>query len=68
MKNRRTKKIGIHIPVMSLTSDKLISAIAEMQTEGIKNNVLAIGQQIRNENGLDNALNEIEKYIKLQQS
>ena len=62
------KKIGIHIPVKSLTSDKLISAITEAQTEGIKNNVLAIGQQIRNENGLDNAVTEIEKYIKLQQS
>jgi hypothetical protein len=30
------KKIGIHIPVMSLTSDILVSAITEVQTEGIK--------------------------------
>ena len=58
------KKLGIHIPVKSMTSDKLISAINEVQAEKIKNNVLAIGQQIRNENGLDNAVNEIEKYIK----
>jgi sterol 3beta-glucosyltransferase len=44
---------------MSLTSDILISAITEVQTKGIKNNVLGIGQQIRNENGLDNAVTEI---------
>ena len=27
------------------------------------NNVLKVGQEIRNENGLDNAIIEIEKYF-----
>jgi sterol 3beta-glucosyltransferase len=62
------KSLGIHIPVKSLSAEKLISAIQRVQTVEIKNNVSTVGQQIRNENGLDNAITEIEKYIKLQQS
>lgn len=61
------KKIGIHIPVKLLTADKLISSIGLAQTDEIKNNVLAIGQSIRNENGLENAVNEIEKYFNAEQ-
>ncbi len=57
------KKLGVHIPVKSLSSDKLISAIQKTQTDEIKNSVTIIGQQIRNENGLDNAITEIEKYF-----
>ncbi len=58
------KELGVHIPVKSLSTDKLISAIQKAQTDEMKNNISAIGQQIRNENGLDNAINEIEKYFK----
>jgi sterol 3beta-glucosyltransferase len=57
------KRLGIHIPVKSLSADKLISAIQKIQTDEIKNNVSTVGQQIRNENGLDNAITEIEKYF-----
>src|SRR5450631_1632496 len=57
------KKLGIHIPAKKLTADKLISAIELSQTEEIKNNVLSVGQAIRNEKGLDNAVNEIENYF-----
>ncbi len=57
------KKLGVHIPVKSLTADKLISAIRLSQSDEIKNNVLAVGEQIRNENGLENAVYEIEKYF-----
>ncbi len=57
------KKVGIHIPAKSLTTDKLISAIRLVQTDEIKNNVLIVGEAIRNEKGLDNAVNEIEKYF-----
>jgi sterol 3beta-glucosyltransferase len=57
------KKIGIHIPVKALTADKLISAIQLAQTSELKNNVLAVGQSIRDENGLENAVSEIEKYF-----
>ncbi len=56
-------KLGVHIPVQKLNSQKLISALAKVQTDEIKDNVAIIGQQIRNENGLENAINEIEKYF-----
>ncbi|MCC7400864.1 MAG: glycosyltransferase family 1 protein [Chitinophagaceae bacterium] len=57
------KKLGVHMPVKSLSADKLISAIQKVQTDEIKNNVSEVGQQIRNENGLDNAITELEKYF-----
>lgn len=57
------KKLGVHLPVKSLSVDKLISAMQKVQTDEIKNNVLIVGQQIKNENGLDNAITEIEKYF-----
>ena len=57
------RKLGVHIPVKSLTAGKLISAISLAQTDEIKNNVLTVGQVIRNENGLDNAITEIERYF-----
>lgn len=57
------RKLGVHIPAKSLTVDKLIAAIHVSQTDEIKNNVLIVGQAIRNENGLDNAVTEIEKYF-----
>jgi UDP:flavonoid glycosyltransferase YjiC (YdhE family) len=56
-------KLGIHIPIKKLNSEKLIIALASVQSEEIKNNVLTIGEQIRNENGLENAVNEIERYF-----
>lgn len=57
------KKLGIHIPLKTLSADKLISAIQKVQTKEIENNVSIVGQQIRDENGLDNAIIEIEKYF-----
>ncbi|TWJ03341.1 sterol 3beta-glucosyltransferase [Mucilaginibacter frigoritolerans] len=56
--------IGVHIPVKKLTAEKLISALTKVQTTEVKNNAAAIGHQIRNENGLENAVNEIEKFFK----
>jgi sterol 3beta-glucosyltransferase len=58
-----SKKIGFHIPVKKLTADKLISAIQLSQTAEIKKNISDIGHTIRNENGLENAITEIEKYF-----
>jgi len=58
------KKLGIHIPAKRVTADKLISAIQLSQTDEIKNNVLSVGQTIRNEKGLENAVSEIENYFK----
>lgn len=57
------KKLGFHIPVKTLSADKIISAIQKVQTKEIEKNVSTVGQQIRNENGLDNAITEIEKYF-----
>ncbi len=57
------KKLGIHIPIKSINAAKLISSITKIQTEEIKSNVSAVGELIRNENGLDNTINEIEKYF-----
>jgi UDP:flavonoid glycosyltransferase YjiC (YdhE family) len=59
-------KLGVHIPIKKLTSENLISALKKVQTDELRNSVLAIGQQIRNENGLENAVNEIEKYFSRQ--
>jgi sterol 3beta-glucosyltransferase len=55
--------LGVHIPVKMLNSGKLLSALAYVQTDEVKRNIAKIGQQIRNENGLENAVNEIEIYF-----
>lgn len=57
------KKLGFHIPVKTLSADTLILAIDKVQTKEIEKNVSTVGQQIRSENGLDNAISEIEKYF-----
>lgn len=57
------KKLGIHIPFKKLTTEKLLYAIEKAQIPEIKENVITIGKKIRGENGLENALNEIEKYF-----
>lgn len=57
------KKLGVHLPAKSLSADKLISAIQKVQADEIKYSVTAVGQQIRNENALNNAITEIEKYF-----
>lgn len=57
------KKLGVHIPVKTLSADNLISAIQKVQAKEIGNNLSTVGQQIRNENGLDNTITEIEKYF-----
>jgi UDP:flavonoid glycosyltransferase YjiC (YdhE family) len=56
-------KLGVHIPVKKLNADKLIAALIKVQTEEIRYNVAITGEQIRDENGLENAVNEIEKYF-----
>jgi len=56
-------QLGVHIPVKKLSSDKLLAAIAYVQTEKVKRNVAVVGQQIREENGVENAVREIEAYF-----
>ena len=57
------KGLGVHIPVKKLTSDTLIAALSRVDSDTMRSNVSAIGQQIRNENGLDVAVKEIEEYF-----
>jgi sterol 3beta-glucosyltransferase len=56
-------QLGVHIPVKKLNARKLISALTKVQTSEVKNNAAIIGRQIRNENGLENAVNELEKFF-----
>lgn len=55
--------MGVHIPIKKLNADKLMSALTKVQTIEVRNNVVTIGEQIRNENGLENAIREIENYF-----
>lgn len=57
------KQLGVHIPVKKLTADKLIAAIAKVQSSEIKDNAAVIGEQIRDENGLERAVKEIEAFF-----
>jgi sterol 3beta-glucosyltransferase len=58
-------KLGAHLPAKSIKADKLLTAINDVQSEEIKSNVIKMGHQIRNENGLENAVREIEHYFAL---
>ncbi len=55
--------LGVHIPVKKLSSEKLLAAITYVQTDELKKNVATIGQRVREENGVENAIREIEKYF-----
>lgn len=57
------KKLGLHIPVKKLDALALLEAIKKVQTEAIKSNVLTAGQLLRSEQGLENALRELEQYF-----
>lgn len=57
------KKLGMHIPAKRLTPEKLIAAIKNVQSEEIRSRVTDMGQKINMENGLDNAISEIENYF-----
>jgi len=55
--------LGVHIPIKKLSFDKLLAALKHVQADDVKRNVAKIGQQIINENGLENAVREIESYF-----
>ena len=57
------KGLGVHIPVKKLTSVKLIEALERIDSDEMRGKVLAVGDKIRNENGLENAVREIEGYF-----
>ena len=55
--------LGVHIPVRKLTSEKLFKGIRHVQSAEIVRNVFAMGERIRNENGTEKAVAEIERYF-----
>ena len=58
------RKLGAHIPFKKITGKKIIRAISELQTdEDIKGNVAAISKELLAEDGLGNAIREIEKHF-----
>ncbi|MGF7082250.1 glycosyltransferase [Mucilaginibacter sp. UYCu711] len=57
------RNLGVHIPVKKLDANRLLSAITKVQTREVKDQVAIMGQKIRNEKGLENAVNEIERYF-----
>jgi sterol 3beta-glucosyltransferase len=58
------KQLGVHIPFKKLSFENLITAIKTVQSDEIKANIAKISVAIRNENGLENAVNAIETYFK----
>jgi sterol 3beta-glucosyltransferase len=56
-------KIGRHIPFPKLTKENLIQAIQELNHESIRARAAEIGKNIKAENGLQNALNWVEKHL-----
>ncbi|HEY2583107.1 MAG TPA: glycosyltransferase [Mucilaginibacter sp.] len=56
--------LGVHIPVKKLNASKMIDAIKTVQSEDIKQAIFNMGAKIRNENGVENAVGEIEQYFK----
>ncbi|MFN8277361.1 MAG: glycosyltransferase [Chitinophagales bacterium] len=57
------KKLGVHLPVKRMTAQKLMAAIALAQTDEVRRHVEVVGKAIREENGLDKAIGEIESYF-----
>jgi sterol 3beta-glucosyltransferase len=55
--------LGVHIPVRTLTSERLIAGIRAAQSAEIASNVAAMGERIRNEKGTERAVDEIERYF-----
>jgi sterol 3beta-glucosyltransferase len=55
--------LGVHIPVRTLTSEKLIAGIRSAQSTEIVRGVAAMGERIRNEKGTERAVGEIEGYF-----
>lgn len=56
-------KLGVHIPVKRLTSEKLMAGIHRVQSADIARNVMAMGERIRKERGTERAVEEIERYF-----
>jgi sterol 3beta-glucosyltransferase len=58
-----SKGLGVHIPFKKLTSEKLIDAIAKVGSPDIKQNVALLNERIKAENGLEKAIDILEKHF-----
>jgi sterol 3beta-glucosyltransferase len=54
--------IGSHIRFKDLDKNKLIKAIKRLQDEKVKKNAIHMGDKVRKEKGLNNAIDFIDKY------
>jgi sterol 3beta-glucosyltransferase len=57
------KKLGVHIPFKKLTANKLLNAIIETQKPEMMKTAIETGENINREDGLNRAINAIEKYF-----
>lgn len=57
------EKLGVHIPVKKLTVDKMKQAIARALSGEVQENVKKMGERLLQENGVKNAIDEIERYL-----
>lgn len=57
------KKLGAHIPFRKLSYDKLLKAINLVSTEEYKLNARATGDKMKLENGVEESVKLIERYI-----
>jgi len=58
------KNIGVHLPMKKLTFERLMSAIKKTQCQEMITKTRQIGENINTENGLEKALEFIEKHTR----
>jgi sterol 3beta-glucosyltransferase len=57
------RKLGAHIPAKKVTVERLLAALASVQTDEVRANVLAVGREIVREDGVGRAVRELEEYF-----
>jgi sterol 3beta-glucosyltransferase len=57
------KKLGLHIPLKKLTTQKLMAAIETIHDLEIRQNAVAMGERINREDGLGQTIEALEKFF-----
>jgi sterol 3beta-glucosyltransferase len=57
------KHLGVHIPAKKINAGRLVAAIGMAETNEVKQNAAAMARVLQNENGVERAIAEIEKYF-----
>jgi UDP:flavonoid glycosyltransferase YjiC (YdhE family) len=55
--------VGRHIRFKELTKDKLITALKQIQNDGIRRNAIRVANQVKTENGVRTAVDFIEQHM-----